>query len=256
MNFQSMLYGLGEALIPVLRNSKFKEDGVITPDEFVTAGDFLEFKCPTWRWESGDKSKRRPYLPHNKQYLITRNVICYKRVAEIESLEFTDIDNNDWITTNSSTKILKKDEIPDIEELEEFKEFEDPAEYKYDQKHRENIEKHRTYDLLLTYDKYYQTPRLWLLGYDEHGRPLNHQQIFQDISEDHANKTVTIEQFPHSNLSLVSIHPCKHANVMKLLIERSEGNNKEVRVDQYLMIFLKFMSCIIPTIDYDHTVAV
>jgi len=25
----------------------------------------------------------------------------------------------------------------------------------------------RTYDLHITYDKYYQTPRLWLFGYDE-----------------------------------------------------------------------------------------
>jgi len=25
----------------------------------------------------------------------------------------------------------------------------------------------RTYDLYITYDKYYQTPRLWLFGYDE-----------------------------------------------------------------------------------------
>lgn len=25
----------------------------------------------------------------------------------------------------------------------------------------------RTYDLNITYDKYYQTPRLWLYGYDE-----------------------------------------------------------------------------------------
>ena len=25
----------------------------------------------------------------------------------------------------------------------------------------------RTYDLNITYDKYYQTPRLWVFGYDE-----------------------------------------------------------------------------------------
>lgn len=29
------------------------------------------------------------------------------------------------------------------------------------------IIKTRTYDLHITYDKYYQTPRLWLRGYDE-----------------------------------------------------------------------------------------
>lgn len=30
-----------------------------------------------------------------------------------------------------------------------------------------NLLQVRTYDVLITYDKYYQTPRLWLLGYDE-----------------------------------------------------------------------------------------
>lgn len=31
----------------------------------------------------------------------------------------------------------------------------------------------RTYDLHITYDKYYQTPRLWVVGYDEVGFSLN-----------------------------------------------------------------------------------
>ena len=39
----------------------------------------------------------------------------------------------------------------------------------------------RTYDLSITYDKYYQTPRMFLFGYDEHRRPLSSNQIFQDI---------------------------------------------------------------------------
>jgi len=30
----------------------------------------------------------------------------------------------------------------------------------------------RTYDLHITYDKYYQTPRLWLFGYDEVSQTL------------------------------------------------------------------------------------
>lgn len=30
-----------------------------------------------------------------------------------------------------------------------------------------NIQKTRKYDAMITYDKLYQTPRLWLLGYDE-----------------------------------------------------------------------------------------
>jgi ubiquitin-like-conjugating enzyme ATG3 len=30
----------------------------------------------------------------------------------------------------------------------------------------------RTYDITITYDKYYQTPRVWLCGYDEVNLPV------------------------------------------------------------------------------------
>ena len=32
---------------------------------------------------------------------------------------------------------------------------------------KDNLIKMRTYDVMITYDKYYQTPRVWLIGYDE-----------------------------------------------------------------------------------------
>lgn len=34
-----------------------------------------------------------------------------------------------------------------------------------------NLLQVRTYDVMITYDKYYQTPRIWLLGYDEVRNP-------------------------------------------------------------------------------------
>ena len=55
----------------------------------------------------------------------------------------------------------------------------------------------RTYDLNITYDKYYQTPRLWLFGYDESRKPLSVDEMYEDFSADHANKTITIETHPH-----------------------------------------------------------
>jgi ubiquitin-like-conjugating enzyme ATG3 len=135
----------------------------------------------------------------------------------------------------------------------------------------------------------------------QNGAPLTPPQIFQDISADHAFKTVTIEPFPHlASLQAASVHPCKHASVMKKVIERmnagvveeqlaqrkspgkdgkkkwpfgkKSSSGKEdkaatastnaeeeevdgMRVDFYLVVFLKFIASIVPTIEVDSTTA-
>ncbi|MBN3295754.1 ATG3 enzyme, partial [Amia calva] len=112
----------------------------------------------------------------------------------------------------------------------------------------------RTYDLYITYDKYYQTPRLWLFGYDEDRQPLTVEQMYEDISQDHVKKTVTIEN--HPNLpppAMCSVHPCRHAEVMKKIIETVAEGGGELGVHMYLLIFLKFVQAVIPTIEYDYT---
>jgi ubiquitin-like-conjugating enzyme ATG3 len=64
------------------------EKGVLTPEEFVKAGDELVYRCPTWAWEGVatgmDPKKVRDYLPADKQYLITRGVPCQTRSVEQE----------------------------------------------------------------------------------------------------------------------------------------------------------------------------
>jgi ubiquitin-like-conjugating enzyme ATG3 len=131
----------------------------------------------------------------------------------------------------------------------------------------------------------------------QNGTPLVPEQIFQDVTAEHAFKTVTIEAFPHStSLQAASVHPCKHASVMRKLIERmnagvveeqklqrkagakdskkkwlfkrSGGSGKDdkaapgeeeevegMRVDFYLVVFLKFIASIVPTIEVDSTTA-
>ena len=69
---------------------------------------------------------------------------------------------------------------------------------KYVVKNEEDaVQKVRSYDLSITYDFYYQTPRLWLLGYNESGQVLTEQEMFEDVMADYANKTVTFENHPH-----------------------------------------------------------
>lgn len=45
--------------------------------------------------------------------------------------------------------------------------------------------------------------------------------VFQDISSDYAQKTVTVEAFPNlANVQMATVHPCKHSHVMKKIIDR------------------------------------
>ncbi|CAK5281266.1 unnamed protein product [Mycena citricolor] len=370
---QQHYWSVREYLSPVLKESKFKEHGRITPEEFVAAGDFLAYKFPVWSWEAGDASKAKDYLPADKQYLLTRGVPCLRRAT---SLAYTDADEDaerllsfgdstgadEWVETHAgrsanpdSSNPGQIDDIPDLDggaddavaqgvgalslgddptpdlddipdmEEEGLEEEEDaataapkvvaPASQPEAAATNANLLQVRTYDVMITYDKYYQTPRIWLIGYDEvrlaclvllathgldlqNGTPLTPQQIFQDVSADHAFKTVTIEAFPNSaSLQAASVHPCKHASVMKKVIERmnssvveeqlaqrksagggskdskkkwfgrkvsgsgkddakTAGEEEEVegmRVDFYLVVFLKFIASIVPTIEVDST---
>ncbi|KAJ2460244.1 E2-like enzyme [Coemansia sp. RSA 2424] len=340
-SLHSLFHKVAEHLNPVLKNSKFKETGVLTPEEFVAAGEYLVFKCPTWSWEKGHPNKRRDYLPADNQFLITRNVPCLQRADQMVfglGDELEQVGDDGWVSAYAGHKGLSAqdeddieeigdvndadvqvpsakeierltrgvedidvggaeqdldtplgqaaeeeddiedipsdlDEIPDIDdELEGFdaaEEDDDPSAAAAaasaaptasatsgNGDDEDKILRTRTYDISITYDKYYQTPRVWLFGYDEQGKPLTARQIFEDISEDHAKKTVTIETHPHLAVQQASIHPCKHAHVMKKIIERAvESGRREIRVDQYLVIFLKFMSSVLPTIEYDYTMS-
>ena len=64
--------------------SAFLEKGVVTPEEFVVAGDYLVAQCPTWSWQGGDPKSAKSYLPDDKQFLVTRNVPCLKRARAME----------------------------------------------------------------------------------------------------------------------------------------------------------------------------
>ncbi|XP_073125022.1 autophagy-related protein 3 [Henckelia pumila] len=280
--------------------SAFKEKGVLTINEFILAGDNLVSKCPTWAWESGEPSKRKSYLPTDKQFLITRNVPCLRRASSIEEeyeaaggeVLLENDENDGWLATHGKPKesmddedenlpsmetleISKKntiqsipsyfggeeeDEIPDMAEFDEADNLveNDPAmlQTTYIVAHEpddDNILRTRTYDVSITYDKYYQTPRVWLTGYDESRMLLQPELVLEDVSQDHARKTVTIEDHPHLPGKHASVHPCRHGAVMKKIIDVLMSRGVEPEVDKYLFLFLKFMASVIPTIEYDYT---
>ena len=151
--------------------------------------------------------------------------------------------------------------------------------------------------------------------------------MMEDIVGDYKDKTVTLEDFYFTSppIKTASVHPCKHASVMKVLLDRADAalklrmekvrkgekpssagmeglvdqtsalsvNQKEdkastskassstsganqggdgewevldeqepaaeesaIRVDQYLVVFLKFMASVTPGIEHDFTMGV
>ena len=302
--------GAAEYMTPVLVQSQFAEKGVLTPDEFVAAGDMLVLRCPTWQWQAGDPTKARPFLPADKQFLLTRNVPCQRRActlgagADDESQiagADGDIDDEGWVATHTSiaARHVRDEDAPDMEVvtaataslavsctppppappaasssaaaatpsmppgLEECEELEedDPSALGAGGGGgaTDGILRTRTYDVSMSYDKYYQCARVWLYGYSESRQPLTQGQILEDISTDHALKTVSLEAHPHISTGAglyASIHPCKHAAVMQKLTSELRAAGRETKPEQYLFLFLKFISAVCPTIEYDYTMSV
>lgn len=140
--------------------------------------------------------------------------------------------------------------------------------------------------------------------------------MMEDIVGDYKDKTVTLEDFPwfDGSIKMATVHPCRHASVMKTLLDRAdaalklrreklkqtqsveeanrvlhanggleglvdetkglslgdqqqqgdewevlqadEEEQNAIRVDQYLVVFLKFIASVTPGIEHDFTMGV
>lgn len=318
---RSKLSSLREYLTPIRHTSDFTTSGEISPEEFVEAGDYLVYKFPTWQWSSAPDKLKKDFLPPDKQYLITKHVSSYQRAVTYLGIK-SDLDEDEeeledgWVKShkiNNDTSRLKTgalgensggntndnddaNEINDIDELidenaeEQSSEDENDFEELVETNANSNL---RKYDLYITYSTSYRVPKMYLVGFNSNGIPLLPKQMFEDISGDYRDKTATIETLPVSyNTMSVSIHPCKHSSVMKVLMAHAAASKKTenpadlaglaeqtgslnlkdevpdrdfgedvdieenvpgVRVDQYLIIFLKFIASVTPGIEYDYT---
>ncbi|KAF8073057.1 PXM16 [Scenedesmus sp. PABB004] len=287
-----------EKVLPPRSQSAFEDKRVLTPAEFVAAGDYLVRACPTWSWETGDPAKARSFFPIGKQFLVTRRVPCLSRAAELERYdpgsefalagdddgwvathqdpqadaaaagareELPDLDERDDAPSASHAGTRGDDEVPDISELE-LADPDDEAALPPGGAAADDdeaaappgaaIRRTRTYDLYITYDQYYQVPRFWLVGFDEAQQPLRPEQVLEDVSEEHARKTITLDPHPHLGVNAASIHPCRHAEVMKKLADNLAAGGQAFKLEQYLVLFLKFIASVVPTITYDYTMSV
>ncbi|KAI9163537.1 Autophagy-related protein [Paramyrothecium foliicola] len=360
MNYiYSTVNTLRDRYTPVTNKSTFRQTGQITPEEFVAAGDYLVYKFPTWSWGDADSEARRvSYLPPGKQFLVTRNVPCHRRLdddfagdagheeaivndgeAFKDSATATGDDDDGWLRTGglSSSQPLKAREVRTVDDSGNMGEKEDLDDDDIPDMEDEDDDEaiirdagaqsqnsgRRTYNLYIMYTPYYRTPRIYLSGYLPNGQPLPPHSMMDDIVGDYKDKTVTLEDFPFfaNNVKMASVHPCKHASVMKTLLDRADaalrirrdklregklvvGGGAEtgmeglvdelgkldvkaaaqeasssasaadkdeweevqeadaddaevaIRVDQYLVVFLKFMASVTPGIEHDFTMGV
>ncbi|KAK3331095.1 autophagocytosis associated protein [Apodospora peruviana] len=342
----STVNSLRDRYTPASHTSTFRQTGEITPEEFVAAGDYLVFKFPSWSWADAEPASRRnPHLPPGKQFLVTRHIPCHRRLnddfagdagheeALVEGSKGGGRggDDDGWLRTGglSSSQPLKvrevrtvddagnigereivdEDDIPDMED-----EDDDEAIIRDNDGDSKNSGK-RTYSLYIMYSLAYRTPRIYLSGYQPNGQPLPPHLMMEDIVGDYKDKTVTLEDFPlfANNVKMASVHPCKHAPVMKTLLDRADAalklrreklkagvaagsdqgmeglvdeikkldvsgaeasaadnSNDEweevqhdiadqevaIRVDQYLVVFLKFIASVTPGIEHDFTMGI
>ena len=89
-------------------------------------------------------------------------------------------------------------------------------------------------------------------GFSRGGAPLSPEDMLGDVVQDYVAKTATIETHPLLGTLCLSIHPCRHAATMKTLADACAAPPPQ---DQYLVIFLKFFSSVVPGMDYDTTVS-
>ncbi|CCE63000.1 hypothetical protein TPHA_0D03650 [Tetrapisispora phaffii CBS 4417] len=317
-----------EYLTPVSHKSTFLNTGEITPEEFIQAGDYLCHMFPIWSWNEATKDiSNRSFLPEDKQFLVVRKVPSSQRAQTFTSFKDDDkvadkshiyyeegLSNKEgeegeeeegWLVSDEVNNVVnvtrhsledKKDQNSrptasnDIDAmmesmgLEDLTDDDDLIDNGMD---RTNM---RYYDLYITYSSSYKVPKMYLVGFSSNGSPLIANEMFEDITPDYRAKTATIEKLPFykNSIASVSIHPCKHANVMRVLLEKvasvkqkkaeedakvekkhdcggeSESNQDDwedvqidmsntIRVDMYLVVFLKFITSVTPGIEHDYT---
>eukprot|EP01060_Flectonema_neradi_P019888 TRINITY_DN27401_c0_g1_i1.p1 TRINITY_DN27401_c0_g1~~TRINITY_DN27401_c0_g1_i1.p1 ORF type:complete len:325 (+),score=66.62 TRINITY_DN27401_c0_g1_i1:83-976(+) len=281
------------SVVSPITSTRFMEKGQLTPEEFVETGDQLVAKCPTWKWRGCDDDKKDVHktMPKDKRYLVMTGARCEKRASEMncdggeEEVEggwtntFTEMqcgqDAAEMVDASapSATKAedSDSDSAPDMDMNMDgggvIEDEEDPSAVV-----SSAVVLARNYDIHILYDNYHYTPRVYLQGYNENGERLTNKEMFEDIYKDYMDKTATIETHPYTDAPMVSIHPCRHAETMKSMIERlryayesklvESGADENdlppfgVNPDKALFIFLKFISSVIPTINYDYTTTV
>ncbi|KAL7700168.1 Autophagocytosis protein [Lotmaria passim] len=252
-------------LFNVKNTSDFQTTGRLTPKEFVEAGDELIQKNPVWQWVGGPDNVQ-DYLPKDKKCLVYRGAPCVERAPVGPATNAAEaVDEDDFVVTEAPQALLPTTAV----EEEKVLNWDDDDDSDSDDDDvvtatKESSSNLRVYDVYIVYDKYYETPRMYLVGYaSDHVTPLTTDQMKQDVYCSNYGKTVTIDPHPVLSIPCISIHPCRHAETMCSLMRRMQQNyehekGEDAKKEPFvfpahlaLLLFLKFISTVLPTIQYD-----
>lgn len=247
----------------VKTTSDFQTTGRLTPKEFVEAGDELVHKNPVWQWVGGPETVQ-DYLPKDKKCIVYRGAPCSERAPVDQSTVTPEaVDEDDFVVTEAPQAALPTTAVEEEKVLTWDDDDDDTDDDDVVATSAENAHL-RVYDVYIVYDKYYETPRMYLVGYaSDHVTPLTTDQMKEDVYRSNYGKTVTIDPHPVLGIPCISIHPCRHAETMRSLMHRMQENHDRERAGDSnsepfvfpthlaLLLFLKFISTVLPTIQYD-----
>ena len=185
-----------------------------------------------------------------------------KNNTEEQTIDINDDNSNSCSNScgnscSNNNEIDKSDENSDDELLADLEESslvqEDVATIQISSDKLKNIP--NRYDVYITYDQYYRTPRIWFVGTSVDGHQLSQKETYEDFMPEYLNISLTMELNPILNIHCTSVHPCKHAYAMKRMFafDMESKDESEICIENYLVYFLKFVSSVIPQLEFDRT---
>lgn len=243
-----------EMVIPDLQDSNFLETGMLTKEEFKLSCDKLIEMDSTWYWVKEGECLMKKHILCNKikleqDFNVDEDINVYNLKNITEPTE-TNVDiSNESVSEPEQTSDTESDDFLAEFENQDLVEN-DAATIKIDYN---NLDKSHYYNVNITYDKYYRTPRIWFEGIDSSGMMLSQDEIYSDFMVEYIKVSLTLEIHPIMNMNYISVHPCKHAFAMRKMFafELEKKHESEVKIEDYLVHFLKFASCVIPQLEFD-----
>ncbi|CDR97561.1 -Autophagy-related protein 3 [Babesia bigemina] len=231
-----ILTGAAGNLLPTT-GFDFSEKGAVTPADFMAAGDAIVAEDSRWEWVSDGSSSALDCLNADKQYLCAYDIPCL-RIPKLVTSEVGDWKLCELARDAEGPAFAHRtdSEIPSLEP----RIVEGDCNDLYD--NGTPSRPYRRYDISITYDRYYETPRIWLIGFDAFGLPLSHNEMLNDVPSVYAGRTVTVERHPYTAELNITVHPCYQMEAL----HRQKSSNAAYRPENAITFALQIWSSVLP----------